>query len=218
MTRIAKLLVVFVTVASLSFAAFAGALRFGGPNWNELANHDGLKKAVAITRSDTGQYAAVMRVSGDPVASSMNVAEVVTKSQAKVLSDLRNELQDISNQINTLTPQQSSLKELIAADRTGLEKHAAAWSAQLQNLAERIATLSDELAAKGSEVKLLQDELIELRYEVLRLRNQLELLRDDLFAAEQQEKALQNELRRLQEDRLRLERRQEQLHQQLGSY
>lgn len=216
MTRFAKLLVVFVAVASLGFAAFAGALRYGGPNWDELARAPGLYEKVTITRSDTGQYSGTMRVSGEQVGSSTNPAEVVTKAQAKVLGDLRTEMQDLSTQINNLTPQQTAVKDLIASDRRGLEQHAAIWTAQLQDLAQRIAKLTDELAAKGAEVKQLQDELIELRYEVLRLRNQLELLRDDLFAAEQQEQALKLELRRLQEDRLRLERRQQQLNQQLS--
>lgn len=219
MTRLAKLLVVFVAVASLGFMAFAGALRYGGPNWDELAHAPGLYEKVAITRNEVGQYSAAMRVTGENVGSSINPGEVVTKAQAKVLGDLRTEMQAISDQMNNLAPQQTGVKELIATDRSGLEKHAAIWSAQLQDLAKRISTLTDELAAKGGEVKQLQDELTELRYEVLRMRNQLELLRDDLFAVQQQEQALKIELRRLQEDRLRLERRQQQLNQQLtGQY
>lgn len=214
MTRLAKILVVFVAAASLSFAAFAAAMRSGGANWEALAASSAISERVAIVRGDTGTYTATARVKGDQIASSMNLADVVLKSQARVLSDMRSELQDLQTRITTLGPQQQVVASVVEVDRAGLDRHLQVWDTQLKTLDEQLTQLTDRLSMTGAQAQQLQAELREMRFEVLRLRNQLELLRDDSFAANEQKLALESELLLLKESRMRLERRQQLLQSQ----
>lgn len=215
MTRFAKIFVVFVTAASLGFAAFALAMFAGGPNWDAWANAPAVADHVSIVRSETGTYSATVRTTGEQLGSSENQADIVLKAQARVLADARAKLQDVQDRITRLSPQKAVVADSIAADRAGLDKHAAIWSAELQALATQIATVTDNLTQTGAQAQQLQEQLKELRFEVLRTRNQLELLRDDQYVSELQKQALEDELLLLQENRKRLERRQAGLKAQL---
>ena len=216
MTRLAKILTIFTTAACLGFAAFAMAMFAGGPNWTVMANSQALTPRVEFAVSDTGTHSAKLRVTGDQIATSEVQADVVLKAQARVLADFRNELQDLQAKIATLEPQRETVRTQVAADLGGLARHAELWTAQLTDISNRIAEMTNQLAMTGTNAVQLQEELKELRFEVLRLRNQLELLRDDQFAAEEQQRALEAELLLLRESRLRLERRQQGLKQQLS--
>ncbi|MDX1970835.1 MAG: hypothetical protein SFV23_26955 [Planctomycetaceae bacterium] len=219
MTQLAKVLVVFVAAASLGFAAFAGAMSRGGVNWERAGNSPAIAGRVSISRGDTGTYTATGRLSGQQIASSVNLAEVVTKSQKQILDDLKAELTALQTEVSNRTPQLAAINTLTAADLAGLQRHSTAWAGQLQALSAEIVQLTDEVATTGTKAQQLQDAVRELRFEVMRLRNQLELLRDDSYAAAAQRKALEFELLLLKENRLRLERRQNQLKAQLsGSY
>jgi chromosome segregation ATPase len=216
MTRASKVLVVMIALGSLGIAAFAAALVTGGPNWEAIAQSPEISKFVSISRTDTGQYTGTMRVSGEQVGSSANLADVVIKSQQKVLSDLRARVTELQPKVEQLTTASAAVVETVEKDKAGLEAHAALWSKQLQALSDEIARLTAELSQKASQNTQIQQELGERRFEVLRLHNQLELLRDDLFAAETQRNALQRELLLLEESRKRLEHRKKQLKGQLG--
>jgi hypothetical protein len=219
MTRLAKLLVIFVAVASLGFAAFAAAMVSGGPNWTALGDHPGVAEKVGIAKNESAgniTYVGTHRLTGEQVGSSAILADVVLKAQKRVMDEMRTELQDIQGRITALTPQRDAAKQLVVTDVAGLEKHGALWSAQLQTMATRITQTTDELTQAGGQALQLQAELKELRFEVLRLRNQLELLRDDTFAAAEQQRALEAELLILQQNRQRLERRQEILKSQMA--
>jgi hypothetical protein len=94
MTQITKILVVVVALGSLGFAGFAAALSTGGPNWEAIARSPEISQKIAISQNDLGAWTANMRVTGEQVASSSNLAEVVIKSQQKILQDLRTQVQD----------------------------------------------------------------------------------------------------------------------------
>ncbi|MDZ4688044.1 MAG: hypothetical protein SH850_23465 [Planctomycetaceae bacterium] len=218
MTRLSKVLVIAIALGSLGIAAFAAALVTGGPNWEAIAQSPEISQSVSITRNETGLYSATMRVTGEQVTTSpsKNLAEVVVKSEQKILADLKSQVQELQPKVEALIPVSAAVLAVIERDHAGLQTHANLWSKQLQALSADIARLTAELTQKASQNTLIQQELGERRFEVLRLQNQLELLRDDLFAAETQRDALQRELLLLEESRKRLESRQNQLKGQLG--
>jgi chromosome segregation ATPase len=222
MIRLSKVLVVFVTAASLGFAAFAMALVYGGPNWEVLATAPELTREVAINSPQVpnGPYTAMHRRTGQGLKSSKNLAEVVVDGQKKVLDDLKNEVQQLDQLLQSLKPQLEDAQKLIEADRQGLNARAEAWSQMLQKLAADLNAINDQLQTRTVEATQVQADLAERRFEVLRLQNQLELLRDDLYAAEQQRDALVGELDLLLDAQQKLERRNGQLKQQLppGKY
>lgn len=218
MARLTRVLVVFVTAASLGFAAFAIALVNGGPNWQTLAAAPELASDVAINLPETpaGSYSAVHRSSGDKIKDSKVLAEVVIEGQKRVLDDLKKEEQELSELLTKLKPQLDDHKKLVEADQAGILARAEAWSQQLARLKQALDQLNQQLQTRTVEATQIQKDLEERRFEVLRLQNQLELLRDDLAAAEQQRDALVNELDQLRESQQRLDRRQKQLQQQTG--
>jgi chromosome segregation ATPase len=218
MARLTKVLVVFVTAASLGFAAFVIALINGGPNWQTLASAPALADEIEITTpSKPGEaYSAKHRGTGDALKSSRVLAEVVIDGQRRVLDDLKKEVQQLDELVSKLKPSLDESKKVIETDRLGLQARANAWSAQLARLSQALNALNAQLQTKTVEATQVQRDLEERRFEVLRLRNQLELLRDDFHAAEQQRDALIDELDLLRESQERLDRRQKQLQAQLG--
>jgi hypothetical protein len=223
MTRFSKVLVVFVTAASLSYFAFVGALILGGPNWaeqaNQLQNSPEYGKQVAFKTPDTptSPWTATHIRSAAQIASDPLLPAVIQKAQDRVLKDLRDEIADLKTKMDAETQARDLAKQTIAADHAGIKLRADAYAAQLKALSDEIAQETEKLTMRGAELTAVQKQFEERRFEVYRLQAQLELLRDDLYAAERQRSALQNELLQLTESQQRLEVRQQQLKRQLGA-
>jgi uncharacterized protein (DUF3084 family) len=217
MQSLSRILLIFVTAASLAFMAFAGALVTGGPDWIALANSTEVSREVAITPPvvPNGPWTATHRLSGSSVSSNPIVAQVVTDAQKRVLDDLKQQLQAAGPELESLKAQLDGARQVNERDLPGIELRFAESAARLKVLTEQIQKTTDELEAGNLVVATAQRELATLRDEVYRLQAVLELLRDDLFAAEAQRQALKNELMGLQESQRRLERRNQQLQQQI---
>lgn len=223
MTRFSKVLVVFVTAASLSYFAFVGALILGGPNWGEMANKlqnsPEFGKQVTFKTPDTPKspWTATHTKTGTQIASSTLLAEVIQKAQERILKDLRDEITDLHAKMDAEKQALDLAKQTIVADHAGIKLRADAYAAQLKQLSADIAQETEKLVQRGGELTAVQKQFEERRFEVFRLQAQLELLRDDLYAAERQRNALQDELLQLVETQQRLETRQQQLKRQLGA-
>jgi len=217
MSRLTRVLVVFIAAASLGFAAFALALVNGGPNWEALADQPEFSKSISVSLPQTpgGSYSAKHRSTGQDIKSSKILAEVVVEGQKKVLAELTEQLQQLEPKLEPLKQQVAETRRVIGVDTAGLEARAKAWSDQLNKLTNDLNQLNQQLQSRTVVATQTQRELEERRFEVYRLQNQLELLRDDLFAAVQQREALESELEILQEAQRRLERRQDQLQKQV---
>uniref|UniRef100_A0A7C4QUD4 Chromosome partition protein Smc n=1 Tax=Schlesneria paludicola TaxID=360056 RepID=A0A7C4QUD4_9PLAN len=218
MNRLSRVLAVFVTVASLGYAAFVLALVNGGPNWEALAGAKSVTENVAIAppQLPDGPYTATHRLTGDQLKSSKVLAEVVIASQKRVLDDLNKQIQDLEQVIEPLKQRIAAAQRDIDVDRSGLNARSEAWTARLRQLAQELDAVNADLQARVTEATQVGRDLEERRFEVLRLQNQLELLRDDLFAAQEQRRALEDELTQLLEAQQRLERRRQQLQERLG--
>jgi chromosome segregation ATPase len=217
MNRLTRVLVVFITAASLGFAAFALALVNGGPNWEALADEEVFTKSVGVSPPQVpgGSYTAKHRSTGQDLKSSKVLAEVVVEGQKKILADLSAELQKLEPMIEPLKQQVAETRRIIDVDSNGLALRAKNWSDQLTTLSNTLTALNSQLQSRTVAATVVQRELEERRFEVYRMQNQLELLRDDLYAAVQQREALESELEILTEAQQRLERRQEQLQSQV---
>ncbi len=223
MTRFSKVLVVFVTAASLSYFAFVGALILGGPNWTEQArqlqssNEYGHQVAFKGPDVPKGPWTATHIRSNSSVGSDPLLPAVIVKAQDRILKDIRDELTDLKGKIEAETAARDLAKQTIEADHAGIKVRAAAYAVQLKKLSDQISQETEKLSQRGIELTAVQKQFEERRFEVFRLQAQLELLRDDLFAAERQRNALQDELLQLRESQQRLEARQQQLKRQLGA-
>ncbi len=222
MTRFSKLLVVVIAAASLGFAAFAGALVTGGPNWeklaSDLANEPEYGRQVTFQppQLPNGPWTATDNRTGQTIATDPVLPAVILKAQAQILTELQNEVRTLKEKIEAETTARDISRQTITTDLSGLEARAAKYSEQLKKLSADIDAQTDALSKQGVDLAAVQRDRDERRFEVYRLANQLELLRDDLYAAQRQRDALRDELLQLNENRLRLERRQQTLKQQLG--
>lgn len=223
--QLKQIAVVFVTMASLAFAAFTMALVRGGPNWDKLAdrlsNAPEFGHAVSFQppQIPKGPWVGTHNRTGATIHSDPLLPAVVLKSQERVLKDLKDQINVLKAQIDKETLDRDQSKQTIAVDMVGLESRSTAYAAQLKQISTDIAALTEKVSQQGVALTAVQKELEERRFEVYRLSQQLELLRDDLFGAQQQRDVLRDELLQLNESQRRLNLRNKQIEQQLnGDY
>ncbi len=219
MNTIGKILVVFVTAASLGFLAFVIAFRNGGPDWKGLMRSADLQKDFVFT-TEPGEivtYSAKHRRSETSVVDKTPViAEVVLKSRKRLEDDANKKFQELSPKVPQLTEIRDLVKKLIPEDEAGVQVRIKSIEGQIQQLVEKLKNVGDQFSTMTLETQDVLRVAQERREEGYRLSNQLELLRNDAFAAVQQQKVLEEVLIRLEDNRQRLERRQKLLKQQLG--
>ena len=216
-----KVMVVFVTAASLGFAAFALSLVAGGPNWkNEVENEDFTNDFVlTVTGGEKKSYAIKSRQTDQAVgAGSPLLAEVVVKGREKQVADAKAEDARLGAEIARIKPIIAEFKALTPPDQAGLVARTMAMDKVLTQIDKAVQAASAEFAARSAAIKQIDLTTKERREEGFRLKNQLELLRTDLFALLAQQKVLEDELVEVEENMKRLERREEQLKKQMEPY
>jgi len=219
MNSFGKVLVVFITAASVSFAAFAMSLVSGGTNWEGDANSAELTDdmIIAVTQGEKPSYAVKVRKTQETVGSSTNLlADAVIAARTRQLNDAKQELQRLTQEIEKANTESASRKALIPVDEAAMKARTALYDSQLNKISSDLGAVTTDFTSKGGEIQQIQRLNLERRDEALRRKNELELLRNDLFAARGQQKALEDELLRAEENLRRLKNRESQLLDQLG--
>lgn len=211
MNKAAKVLVVFMAFASLSFMAFSAAVLIGGPNWmgmgEELTDY-----TFEVTKGEKTTYSAKSRPVGSNFSKqSENPAEVV-------LAVLQDQKTRQTEQERLLDQQIESLEALIADRKTLKEMDLKALQAYEKNLSAFLAQLNQEISDANAIVKQMSEQTIALnkdlglhREDVLRLRDQLELVRADRDRLVERSRELEDILALLQGSIGQMERRTQQL-------
>lgn len=213
-----KVLVVFAATASVAFAAFAGAIRSGGPNWWAEIDDLGTDFYLNINPGEKTTYTLTHRQSGAAGRSSPVLAEVVTEAKAKQIAVAKEQLNKLSGEVEQLKPQIEAANAAAAVDEASLKQREDDLLKQLNEVSQQIARLNDDIIEKTADAQKIRSESQERREEVYRSRNQLELLRNDLFSTKVQRKNLEEESLRLKAILQRLERRKHQLSTPPASY
>lgn len=217
MNTLGRILVVFTAAASLGFAAFAGALVSGGPNWRAEAANPSFAKDLAVEEraGPPSQFTVKERVTDQQIASSTLLPEVLVQGRQKQAQNAQAALTETNQKIEQLKPRITEATVRIAADLKGADARLQVLQEQLRQLEAQIQAVTTEIQQKSVEAQTIRADAEERRNEGLRLKNLLELLRNDLYAAGKQRDALADELVRLQEIEQRLNRRNQQLKSQL---
>lgn len=217
MNTLGRILVVFTAAASLGFAAFAGALVSGGPNWRAEAAAPSFSNDLALEErpGPPSQFSVKDRVTDQQIGSSTLLAEVLVQGRQKQAQNAQTELTEINQKIEQIKPRISEVAIRIAADLKGADGRLRILQEQLSQVEAQIQTVTTEIQQKSVDAQAIRADAEERRNEGLRLKNQLELLRNDLYAAGKQRDALADELVRLNEIEQRLSRRNQQLKNQL---
>lgn len=180
MNQAAKVLIIFVTIASLSFMALTGAVTLGGPNWwgrtQEMTEYTFDK-----TTGETTSYSASHRPSGQPVQSASS--PILAKTVVAVQQDEKTRQEAILTKLNEDIAREEArikiLKDLQAGDRELLEARSNEYLKQLDAINAAVATLTEDIDKLTQETFALDESLGERREDVLRLRDQLALVRTD---------------------------------------
>lgn len=219
MNAIGKILVVFIAAASLSFLAFAAALRNGGLDWvAEMKAPDLQKEFVFSTEAgEKTTYSVRHRRSDSPVIERTPVqAETVLKARSRLEQDNNKLLQELNPQPAQLQAAIKSTQDAITVDKKGVEAREQELDGAIAKTWNEIQAVGDALSESTIQTQDVLKTAQERREENYRLTNQLDLLRNDTFAAIEQKKVLQDELRRLEDIKRRSQRRNEQLKLQVG--
>lgn len=217
MNTLGRILVVFTAAASLGFAAFAGALVSGGPNWRAEAATPSFATDLALEErpGPPSQFTVKDRVTEQQIASSTLLAEVLVQGRLKQVQNAQAALTETNQKIEQFKPLITEATIRIAADLKGADARLQILQEQLRQVEAQVQTVTTDIQQKSVEAQTIRADAEERRNEGLRLKNLLELLRNDLYAAGKQRDALADELVRLQEIEQRLSRRNQQLKAQL---
>jgi hypothetical protein len=219
MNAIGKILVVFVTAASLGFLAFVIALLNGGPDWvGEMRSGDLNRDFIlGVSTGETTTYSSRQRLTNTSVVEKTSVAaEIVVKSRKRLEDDANKRLQELTPQVTPLKNFLAYVKKTIPEDDKGVHVRFENIEARVKQLQAQLNTVGTQFSQATIQTQEVLNVAQDRREEAYRLSNQLDMMRTDQFSTEVQEKALKYELESLKENRRRLERRKIQLKQQLG--
>jgi hypothetical protein len=216
LNTIGKVCVVIVAAASLAFAAFAGAMRNGGPNWQNEADALGSDFILSVTPGNPPSYSMTYRPTNQNIGTSTVLAEVVTAAKAKQASEARDQLKRLQDQAEQFKPLTETALAANAADEAGLKLREEAMRQQLDAVSKEIERVNNEIVETAATAQRIRAEGQDRRDEVYRQKTVLELARNDLYAAQVQRKNLEEEEIRLKDLLQRLQRRKEQLTEQTG--
>ena len=216
MTKLGKVLVVFVTVMSLAFAAFIGVTAVGGPNWSAMA--DELSDyTFKKTGGEVPVWEVTYRVTGEGLGSSKSLPEAILDAQRHQKRIHAEKLQRLDASIEGL--QQTIEFETNAAeiDKAGIEARFNALREQLDQVETEIANLTVEGTEQAQLAERIRNEVEARRTDVARLASELAQVRVDHFQVQEQITQLEQRLIRLNGQIDRADRRKTQLESEAGT-
>ena len=162
MTKAGKVLTIFLAVAALAFMSFAGAVYFGGPNWqSEL-------------------YADDLRGRSISVGAEGNTAGALITARKQLLQEQKGQVTALDEQIDKFQKQIKGIQEAKTQDLAALNAREAELREEIQQQEVQLADLSDKLTKLSRRTTEVRGVARNRREDVMRLQNELEILRTDL--------------------------------------
>ena len=174
-TKISKILVVFVTTASIAFLGIAVGISKLGPNWLEetqnLADY-----GFAQTTGEKPQWTSTQRTESAPLATS-SLPGVITKSYDDAARRNLDKVAAVTPQIENLKQQITRLSVLIEADEKGIGKREGQLALALEDVGKQIQVLStdgERLATEAVDIRAVAERTRESGMRLKRQRIQVE--------------------------------------------
>lgn len=180
MTKISKILAVFVAVASLAFVGFAMATTFGGPNWRVIMQEEEFR-GYRISQTPDGIWTAIRGSDEGQVASSKVLPDVLSKIMDEVQQQRQQRIQDLQARIQPLEQKISDLESFQYADEEALKKFEDEQRRLLAEIRQREADTAGRVIAATNESQKLENQIAARREDILRLAQEVEELRADQF-------------------------------------
>jgi len=209
-TKLSKVMVVFIAATSIAFMGFAIALSNSGPNWQtEMLN----LPDYAFTQSadENPTWSARRRTEAADVGTSAILADVIGRAYAA-------ETQLNQDLIDPLQPQIVALKENIElrqvniqTDTKGMKARVAQLYAGRETLQQKVKAIVLAATAKGEQANKIRQEAERRRGSGFRLRRQKESIETETFQLTEQRRVLLDLHYQMEGLRLRLAEREQQL-------
>lgn len=201
MTKIAKILAIFVAVMCLAFAGFAVVTTFGGPDWRAMT------RAPYFQHYNFAQGGApdftwtATRVSdGSQIGTSKRLPEVLVKVMDDILQRQQAELQVLNDREPQLKSRVETLTRAKAEDEKALAAYETAQRDRLAAVRKQNETVAAEVIAATNEAQKVENLIALRREDVLALRRQVEELKADQFRLQQVQNNLESLLIQTQGD------------------
>lgn len=174
-TKISKILVVFVTAASISFLGIAVGISKLGPNWREETRN--LKDyGFAQTTGENPQWTSTQRTESAALATGP-LPSVIEKSYVDAEQRNRKKVDDVTPQIETLKQRMAQIATFIEEDEKGIAKREEQLALALEDVGKQIQTLStdgERLATQAVEIRAVAERTRESGMRLKRQRIQVE--------------------------------------------
>ncbi len=174
-TKISKILVVFVTAASIAFLGIAVGISKLGPNWREETQN--LKDyGFAPTTGENPQWTTTHRTETAPLATG-SLPSVIQKSYDDAARRNQDKVAAITPQIESLKQRMAQVAAFIEADEKGIAIREEQLALALEDVGKQIQQLStdgERLATQAVEIRAVAERTRESGMRLKRQRIQVE--------------------------------------------
>lgn len=208
-TKISKILVVFVTAASIAFLGIAVGISKLGPNWREETQNLP-DYAFSETTGENPQWTSTQRTESAPLATG-SLASVIAKSYDDAARRNQDKVAALDPQIENLKQQMARLSAFIEADEQGIGKREEQLALAMEDVGKQIQTLSidgERLATQAVEIRAVAERTRESGMRLKRQRIQIET---DLYRLVEQKRHLLDLVYQMEGILQRLRDREQQL-------
>lgn len=174
-TKISKIMVVFVTAASIAFLGIAVGIGKLGPNWLEETQNLP-DYAFAKTTGEKPEWTSTQRTESAPLGTG-SLPSVIKKSYEDAQRRNDDKVAAVTPQIENLKQQITRLSAIIEADEKGIkirEEQLAAALAEVGTQIQNLSTEGERLATQAVEIRAVAERTRESGMRLKRQRIQIE--------------------------------------------
>lgn len=216
LTKLSKIMVVFIATCSIAFMGFAIALSNSGPNWR-VETRNLPDYTFALSTGENPQWTATRRDEQAAAGTSANLADVIgraydaerSRNEAVINGDgstpsLQLQIDGVEEAIGFRTAN-------IVADTNGMAARVAQLAEERDTLQQQVKDVILAANAKGEQAKTIREEAERRRGSVFRLRRQMESIETESHQLVVQRRLLLDLWYQMEGLRLRLAEREQQL-------
>ena len=213
MTKLGKILVVFIAVMSLLLLAFVSVTTLGGPNWRLAADEQPDYSFVPVP-GEKISWDVNRRGAPDETRKLVNTQSLpagVVEAQKDKLAKQREKLDALAADLAAVQETLKVESAAVVPSEQGVTHRIEQLEAELERINEEIVAATKQGTEAGLEAERVRKEAEERRADAARLAAELAELRTDRYQIEEQQRQVRDLIARLTGLLDRTQRRNEQL-------
>lgn len=208
-TKLSKIMVVFITASSLAFMGFAIALSNSGPNW-QIETRSLPDYTFSLSTGENPQWSATRRT-GEQAGSTAVLADAIGRSYVAETQRNTGLMEPLPQQIAGLEQAFKAREANITTDTQGMDARFQQLHASRDTLQQQVKQIALQATAKGDQATRVREEAERRRGSGFRLRRQMETIEAETHQLTVQRRLLLDLYYQMEGLRLRLAEREQQL-------